>query len=127
MKKMTLIIATLILAISFTFPSVSCAKSVTNWTLVKYFCKDYYKGYKIVKVNFDDKRLQKRTGKRVIYVEKVVSISNGKGGGKIKGKWYIAYNKKVKKGKKVVSYCIYNPKTNYCDDVIAVVDNKMIR
>ena len=39
----------------------------------------------------------------------------------------IKYNKKVKKGKRVISYCIYSPYNNYCDGVDFVVDNKMVR
>ena len=69
-----------------------------------------------------------RKGKKIVYIEKIVSISSGKNYGYTKkGHYYIAYNKKVKKGKRVVSYFVWNPNTNYCDDVIASVDNKMIR
>ena len=39
----------------------------------------------------------------------------------------MSYNKRVKKGKKVTVYAIYNPGNNAEDDVIAVVDNKRIR
>ena len=49
--------------------------------------------------------------------------------GYVKGQHFYKtwYNKKVKKGKEVKSYYIYNPKNNYCDDVVAVVDNKILQ
>lgn len=126
MAKKFLIILALVVTFCFCFPTTTYS-TTTDWKIAKQYCKVHYKGYKIKKVGLFSKKLEKRTNKKVVYVEKVVSISNGKGGGIIKGKWYIAYNKKVRKGKKVISYCVYNPKTNYCDDVVAVIDNKKIR
>lgn len=110
------------------FTTVSEAKTrVTDYGLIKKYCHSRYYGYKIKMVNFNDKRLQNRKGKKIVYVEKIISTSKGNGYGTIKGKWIIAYNKKVKKGKRVVSYCIYSPLNNYCDDVVAVIDNNKIR
>lgn len=41
--------------------------------------------------------------------------------GRVKGtKYVVGYPKKVKKGKRVKMYLVYNPNTNYCDDVVAV-------
>lgn len=126
MKKKIMIV--MIIVIAMVANTGMCyAKPTTDWGLVKSYCSKHYKGYKIKKVGLFDKRIDNRKGKKVVYVETIISVSNGRKGGIIKGKWYIAYNKKVKKGKKVVSYCIYNPYTNYCDDVVAVVDNKKIR
>ena len=74
------------------------------------------------------KKVLKRKGKNIVYIEKCISKSSGKDYGyTIKGHYHIGYNKKVKKNKKVISYLIWNPYTNACDDVVAVVDNKMIR
>ena len=126
MAKKFLIIITLVITFSFCFPMISYS-TTTDWKITKQYCKTHYKGYKIERVSLYSKKLTNRVGKKVVYVEKVISISNGKGGGIIHGKWYIAYNKKVRKEKAVVSYCVYNPKTNYCDDVVAVIDNKKIR
>lgn len=39
----------------------------------------------------------------------------------------IRYNKLVRKNKKHVVYLIYNPKTNYTDDIIAVISNNKVR
>lgn len=55
-----------------------------------------------------------------------MSYSKGTYGYSKKGE-YVKYNKKVKKGKKAISYFIYNPETNYCDDVVAVIDCGKIR
>ena len=84
---------------------------------------------KFIKLNNKGwKKLENRKGKKIVYIEKCITISNGKGGGFTKkGHYYVAYNKKVKKGKKVTSYFVYNPYTNYVDDIVAAVDNKMIR
>lgn len=127
MKNKILILIAIVMFATVFSCNYTYSKAKSDWGIVKTYCSNHYKGYKIKKVSLFSKKLNNRKGKKIVYVEKVVSISNGKGGGIIKGKWYIAYNKKVKKGKKVVSYCIWNPYTNYCDDIVAVVDNKRIR
>ena len=127
MKKILTVVMAIIAMVSFSCEVAYAKPKVTDWGLVKSYCSKHYKGYKIKRVGLFDKRIDNRKGKKIVYVEKVISVSNSRKGGTIKGKWYIAYNKKVKRGKKVVSYLIYNPHTNYCDDIVAVVDNKMIR
>ena len=72
-------------------------------------------------------KLKTRKGKHIVYVEIIDSISCGNWGLTTKYDCYIKYNKPVHKGKKVTSYCIYNPNTNWYDDVTAVIDNGMIR
>ena len=128
-----------ILAVTFmTFPQFSqSAPAKTDWEIVQELCKKTGKEIKLIKANkMTDKQywktLDNRKGKKYIIVEKVVSISNGKTHGwystKTKGsKYIIGYNKKVKKGKKVVSYIIWNPKSNICDDILWVVDNQKYR
>lgn len=100
---------------------------VTSRKLAKEYCKVNYPNHKIKFVKLNSKKLLKRKGKKVVYIEKIISKSKGRYGWTTKGHYYIAYNRKVKKGKKVVSYCVWNPYTNYCDDVVAVADNKQIR
>ena len=68
-----------------------------------------------------------RKSTKYVYVETVKSTSDGGRHGHTSDGYYIKYNAKVKKGTKVTSYLIYNPKTKYIDDVVAVVDNKKIR
>ena len=100
-------------------------KPATNKRLVKQFCKEHYGNTKIKYVkNPSYKRITHRKG--TVLVEIIKSKSKGRYGVTRNG-CRIKYNKKVKKGKKVTSYCIYNPHNNYCDDVVAVVDNKKIR
>ena len=36
-------------------------------------------------------------------------------------------NYTLKKDKTVKSYFVFNPKNNYCDDIVAVIDNGKIR
>ena len=111
-------------------------KGKSDWQIVKMLTKKYRKPIKLLDENkLSDEKFWKvvehRRGKPYIVVTKHVSVSNGKGYGwyrtKDGGKYITAYNKLVPKGRKVVSYLIWNPKTNYCDDIIWVVDNKAYR
>ena len=77
--------------------------------------------------DYDPNVMENREGKNIVYIEVIESTSNGDGTGTMDGGWMIAYNTTVPQGEHVMSYCIYNPNTNYCDDVVAVVDNGMIR
>ena len=72
-------------------------------------------------------KLKTRKGKHIVYIEVIKSVSHGRWGRTTKYGSYIKYNKPVRKGKKVTSYCIYNPNTNFWDDVTTVIDNEMIR
>jgi len=100
------------------------SKVVTTKKLAKAFAVANYPNCKVKFIGQVDTN---KEGKNIIYIEKCVSKSKGNYGYTIKGHYYVAYNKKVKKGKKVTSYFIWNPYTNYDDDIVAVADNKMIR
>jgi hypothetical protein len=103
------------------------AKSPSDRQIVREYCHKHYKGYTIrYFTKWNDKVMSHRANRKIVYVEKMVSYSKDKYG-YTKDAYYIKYNKRVKKGKKVISYCIYNPKNNSCDDVVAVVDNKILR
>lgn len=95
------------------------------------YIEKHYKGCSIKFIKegkqWQNIKLKTRKGKQVVYVEKIKSTSYGRWGRTTKYGCYIKYNKPVRKGKKVTSYCIYNPNTNYYDDVTAVIDNGMIR
>lgn len=113
------------------------AKSTSDKQIVKEYCKHYYKGYKVKYfTKWNDKTMSHRANKKIVYVQIEESVSsgkvdsrNGRCWGYIKGQHYYKtwYNKKVKKGETVKSYYIYNPNTNYEDDIVAVVDNKTLR
>lgn len=141
MKKGIRIVA-ITLALVLLFSSIptetaQAAQSKTNWQIVKELTRKIGKPIKLIKTNeMTDRQLEKiichRKGKPYVLVEKVISKSDGTGYGwystRTKGTNYIiGYNKKVKKGKKVTSYVIWNPKTNICGDVLYVVDNYKYR
>lgn len=100
--------------------------SGANLRLVKSYCRKHFGKRKIKFVDGNKFNFQKRKSKRFVYVERIVSRSKGRYGLTADG-GYIAYNVKVKRGKRVVSYAIWNPRNNICDDVVAVVDNGIIR
>jgi hypothetical protein len=101
----------------------------TDFSLVKNVCNNYNKPIKMIS-GYSEKNtniIGNRKNKNYIIVEKVISFSSGNNFGYDKYNYFIKYNKKVKKNKKVISYLIYNPNTNYLDDIIYIVDNGMIR
>lgn len=132
MKKLvTIITLSILLTITVFTPVTINAKTSKDIKIANKYCKKHYnvKKYKIKYVQSNkltDKKLVTRKKNKIIYIEVVQSKSNGKYGYTKDGS-YITYNKKVKKGKKVVSYLIYNPNTTYYDDIVAVVDNGKIR
>ena len=111
----------------------------TDWQIVKELTKGYNKPIKLINGNtISFKKYEKivlhRKNKNYIVVEKVVSKSTGKPD--LYHGWYnttegdrfiIGYNKKVPKGKKVVSYIIYDFDSNEPDEILWVVDNKRYR
>ena len=113
--------------VSTTFSSYANSVDTKNNALVREYCNKHYQKYTIrVITKYNPKVMENRKGKKIVFVERFVSYSKGKYGYSKKGE-YVRYNKKVPKGKKVISYFIYNPETNYCDDVVAVIDCGKIR
>ena len=131
------ILISLLISIFILDTAVVDAKSMSDKQIVKEYCKHNYKDYKVKYfTQWNDKVMSHRANKNIVYVQIEKSISsgkkdsrNGKYWGYVKGQHFYKtwYNKKVKKGKEVKSYYIYNPNTNYEDDIVAVVDNKKIR
>lgn len=126
------------LIIVFVFSCSTCfAEKTSDKQLVQKYCTAHYPKMKIKYfTKWNEKTITHRTNKNIVYVQIEKSISSGKKDsrngrywGYVKGQRYYKtwYNKKVKKGKTVTSYYIYNPYTNYTDDIIAVIDNKKIR
>ena len=131
MKRLLLCAMTIATIITATPVNIQ-AKTNKNVQLVNKYIKKHYniKKYKVVykpSYRLTENMITNRKQKKVIYVEVVKSISHGKYGYATPGDWYICYNKRAKKGKRVTRYCIYNPKTNYVDDVVAVFDNGKVR
>lgn len=128
-KRFEIIVAIIfvIVMVLATVPSFAKSPTPSNTKLVREYCRKHYPKQTIrIVYKYNPKVMENRKGKNVVYVERFVSYSRGKYGYSKKGE-YVRYNKKVKKGKKVISYFIYNPKTNYCDDVVAVIDCGKIR
>lgn len=117
----------LIMFILGAVPAFAHSDNASNMKLVRDYCKNHYPKQTIrVVYGYNPKTMENRKDKNIVYVERFVSYSKGSYGYSKKGE-YVRYNKNVRKGKKVVSYFIYNPKTNYCDDVVAVVDCGKVR
>ena len=109
--------------------SVSEAKKPSNYQIVETLAKKTHRPIKLVNYGSDatTRVILNRKNKKYLVVERVISISNGRGAGWTSEGTYIAYNKKVARNKRVISYIIYSPKTNYSDDVLWVVDNHTYR
>ena len=89
----------------------------------------YGSAYKVKVVkeeNLTNKMLRQRKKKHIVYVSIIKSKSHGKYGLTEKGE-YIQYNKKVRKGKTVKSFLIYNPESTSYDNIVAVMDNGKVR
>lgn len=131
MKKTNFLAVIMILVAGFILCSFNSINQDKDFTLVKDICKSQY-NISNIKVfqgfsEKNDKLVSTRKNKNYIVVEKIESISQGNQKGIDKEGQIIRYNKEIKKGQKVISYCVYNPNTNYCDDVAWVVDSEQIR
>lgn len=121
----SIILAVLILA--FTVVPLQ-AQALTNKKIAKRYAKTHYTECKVKFFrHYNPKIIENRKGTHVVWIWKIYSKSNGDGYGTCEDGSMVAYNKKVKKGKRVVSYLVYNPYSNYCDDVVAVIDNRKVR
>ena len=123
MKKiLTVIIFSLLLT--------TTASAATNVELINRFCRTNYPGKTVkivnqVKVNYHT--FTNRKGKRYVYVIKFRAKSAGTGGYTKSGA-FVRFNKANPIGKWVYVYYIYNPYTNFEDDVVARVSNgKIVR
>lgn len=74
--------------------------------------------------NLSTRKLKTRKGKGVVIVEKIRgTVTDNRSNGNTNG-CYISYKsvKGVRKGSQVVTYLVYNPRTNYIDDIIRRYD-----
>lgn len=122
MSKREIIRTTIIIIVVaiFAFGNMSMAKASTksDLSLAKSWAKSHYS--EPIKVVKEFKVPSKRKG--TVYIETVKTKSKGGYEGRtINGNYYVKYPKKVKKGKKVTVYFIWNPKNNSCDDIVAMV------
>ena len=96
----------------------------TNLTLAKEYCQKYCNGYKIKVVTCAPTN---RNDGEHVYIEKVSTVAKGSYWGSTKKGYSIKYNKKVKKGTKVIIYLVYNPSNNFTDDIICKVCNHIAK
>lgn len=90
-----------------------------NLTVIKKWVKKHYRKYKIKVVKYN-KVQRKRKSKKTIYIEQIPTISDGGYNGHciIDGS-YVRFSVKVPKGTRQNCYCVWNPKNNIVDDVVA--------
>ena len=130
MKKVLLVAMAIITLATSTLTTQ--AATVTNKDVVNQYIEESFMieaDYRTVFVKSEKlttKMLKQRKRNGIIYVEKITSTSCGTYGRTADG-GIIRYNKKTRIGKKVKSFLVYNPESKAVDDVIAVVDHKMIR
>lgn len=126
------IIRVIILVVVMLLCCIDChaEEPKTNLQLLKETCKENYGHSKIKFIfGYSDETteiIENRQGKDYIVVEIVISQSNGNNGYDFNN-CYITYNEYVNPGNYVISYCIYNPNTNYIDDITFVIDNQKVR
>ena len=126
------VIRVIILVVIMLLCCVDCHAETpkSNLQLLKETCQENYGNSKIKFIfGYSDETteiIENRQGKDYIVVEIVVSQSNGNDGYDFND-CYITYNEYVNPGNYVISYCIYNPNTNYIDDITFVIDNQKVR
>lgn len=119
-KELVRTIIAIIIVMAFAFGNMSIANASTksDLSLAKSWAKSHYNT--TIKVVNEYKVPSNRNG--ICYIEKVQTKSKGGYNGRtINGNYSLKYPKKVKKGKKVTVYLIYNPNSNYSDDIVAMV------
>lgn len=133
MKKLLLAVMTLTTLATSTLSTMTAqADVVTNKDVINQYIEESFMteaDYRTVFVKSEkltNKMLKQRRKNGIIYVEKITSTSCGTYGRTADG-GIIRYNKKKRIGKKVKSFLVYNPESKAIDDVIAVVDHKIIR
>ena len=130
MKKFIItFLATLTLTI--TTPTLPAQARTTKKAFAKEYAATIYgSAYKVKMVkdeNLTNKMLRQRMRKHIVYVSIVKSKSLGGKCGETSEGYTVRYNKKVKKGKTVKSFLIYNPESTSYDNIVAVIDNGKIR
>lgn len=116
--------------ITITLATVSIIGNVTSAPVNATECSEAVKAAPITKVidcnDLTEEMLTTRADHNVMYIECIVGrVTDNKKNGKVlnppkDGGYYISYAsvKGARKGDIIVTYCVYNPYTNYDDDVI---------
>ena len=116
--------------ITITLASISILGNVTSAPVQATECSEAVKAAPMVKVvdcnDLTEEMLTTRTDHNVMYIERIVGrVTDNKKNGKVlnppkDGGYYISYKsvKGSRKGDTIITYCVYNPFSNYDDDVI---------
>lgn len=118
--------------ITITLASISIIGNVTSAPVQARTYTDVAKNAPITKVidcnDLTEKMLTHRSSKKhhIMYIERIIGkVTDNKKNGKVlnppkDGGYYISYAsvKNARKGDLIVTYCVYNPYSNYDDDVI---------
>ena len=119
-------------ALVVTLASISIIGNIINTPVQARTYTDVAKNAPITHVidcdKLTEKMLTHRSSKKrhIMYIERIVGrVTDNKKNGKVlnppkNGGYYISYRsvKNARKGDLVITYCVYNPFSNYDDDVI---------
>lgn len=117
-------------ALVVTLASISIIGNVTSAPVQATECSEAVKAAPMVKVvdcnDLTEEMLTTRKEKNIMYIERIIGkVTDNKKNGKIlnppkDGGYYISYAsvKGARKGDTIITYCVYNPFSNYDDDVI---------
>lgn len=119
-------------ALVVTLASISIIGNVTSAPVQARTYTDVTKNTPITKVidcdKLTEKMLTHRSNKKhhIMYIERIIGkVTDNKKNGKVlnppkDGGYYISYAsvKGARKGDVIITYCVYNPYTNWDDDVI---------
>ena len=116
--------------ITITLASISILGNVTSAPVNATECSEAVKAAPMVKVidcnDLTEEMLTTRKEKNIMYIERIIGkVTDNEKNGKVlnppeDGGYYISYAsvKGARKGDVIVTYCVYNPYSNYDDDVI---------
>lgn len=117
-------------AITITLATLSIIGNVTSAPVQATEYTESVKAAPIVQVvdcnNLTEEMLTTRKEKNIMYIERIIGkVTDNKKNGKIinppkDGGYYISYAsvKGARKGDTIITYCVYNPYSNWDDDVI---------
>jgi hypothetical protein len=117
-------------ALIVTLASISIIGNVTSAPVQARTVLDVAKNAPITKVidcnDLTEEMLTTRTEHNVMYIERIIGkVTDNEKNGKVlnppeDGGYYISYAsvKGARKGDTIITYCVYNPFSNYDDDVI---------
>lgn len=115
-------------ALVVTLASISIIGNITPVNATE--CSEVVKAAPITKVidcnDLTEEMLTTRTEHNVMYIERIIGkVTDNEKNGKVlnppeDGGYYISYAsvKGARKGDTIITYCVYNPFSNYDDDVI---------